>query len=191
MKKVRVREAILLIILLFLVVPGISIYVHFPYLAKAVSGELSAGTWMSGTLLVISASISLCHGLRCGWYPWLIISAFFFILAIDERFMLHEQIKERLIFKWHMESFGIVVYEIPVIAGAFVGIAISFLLWRHLQQSLRVWLVTAIVLGTGSVIFDIFRVGVLVEDLFKLFAELIITCTLLAQFACVSVQKSN
>jgi hypothetical protein len=61
--------------------------------------------------------------------------------------------------------------------------ALSLVIWRQLNHSLRGWLAAAIALGVVSVIFDIFRMGVVPEDLFKLFAELIITCTLLAELS--------
>jgi hypothetical protein len=183
MKNRRSLTAVLFIILLFFVVLGISFFAHWSYPVKAISGESSAGTWMSCALLIISATITLSIGLQRGWYPWLLISAFFFVLAIDERFMLHEQLKERLIFSLQKENLRAWIFEMPVIAGAIFGMALSLVIWRQLNHSLRGWLAAAIALGVVSVIFDIFRMGVVPEDLFKLFAELIITCTLLAELS--------
>jgi hypothetical protein len=48
-----------------------------------------------------------------------------------------------------------------------------------LEGMSRLCLVSAVALGTSSVLIDIFTAGVLWEECFKLLAELLVTCALL------------
>ena len=150
---------------------------HFPQLILA--GESSVATWMSGVLLIMSGSLSLVIGMRKGNGLWYLITAFFFLLAADERFMFHEQFKERIIFSFQPVKASVLVYELPVIAGACLGAVMARLLWRQLRGISRVCLVCAVILGTSSVVIDICTAGVLWEESFKLLAELLVTCALL------------
>jgi hypothetical protein len=150
---------------------------HYP--ALVIAGESSVGTWMSGVLLIISATISLILGMRHGWRPWFVLAAFFFVLALDERFMFHERLKEWIIFSSHTNQTSRWVYELPAIAGALVGVYIAIVLWKYLEGVSRVLLIFAAILGTASVTIDVFAAGVLWEECFKLLGELSITCALL------------
>jgi hypothetical protein len=154
---------------------------QFPLLIMA--GESSVGTWMSGVLLIVSATISLIIGMRQQRQPWYIITVFFMILALDERFMFHEKIKEHLIFSYHQMNLPRFIYEAPVILGACVGAFFTFVLWRNIQGVNRVLLLCAVVLGIASVAIDILAAGVLWEEIFKLIAELLICCALLRKVA--------
>jgi len=159
---------------------AIALNPHYPMLV--IAGESSVGTWLSGVLLIISATVSLITGMRKGWLPWFLVAAFFSVLALDERFMFHERLKEKIIFSYHH---GTVVsrwvYELPVIAGACAGAAIAFLLWRYLHGASRVLLLCAAFLGSASVAIDVLGAGVLWEECFKLLAELLIACVLLRE----------
>lgn len=147
--------------------------------ALAISGEASVGTWLSGVLLVICATLCLVFGMRRGWMPWYILTLFFLALAADERFMFHEGIKERIIFATKVR--GSLMAELPVIIGALVGFGVMFMLWNRLHRTGRVLLVGAVVLGSASVVFDVFHMGAAWEDSFKLFAELLVVCALLRE----------
>jgi hypothetical protein len=151
---------------------------HNPVLILA--GESSPGTWLSGVLLTVAAAIALITGMRRGWFPWYIASVFFFILAADERFMFHERIKEKIIFSSPHET-SRWLYESPVILGACAGIAVTALLWLHLQQTSRILLLLASIAGGVSVGFDITGAGVLWEECLKLLAELLLVCSLLKE----------
>lgn len=150
---------------------------HFPQLVLA--GESSVATWMSGALLIISASLCLVMVMYKGNGLWYILTAFFFLLAADERFMFHEQLKERIIFSFQPSKISALIYELPVIAGACLGAVMARLLWLQLRGMSRVFLLCAVALGILSVVIDIFTAGVLWEEGFKLLAELLVTCALL------------
>jgi hypothetical protein len=147
------------------------------------AGESSPGTWLSGVLLIMAAGTALIIGLRRGWLPWYIASVFFFILAADERFMFHERLKEKIIFSFASSEAPRWLYELPVVLGACAGIALTILLWRHLQPVSRILLALAAIAGSISVGFDIMSAGVIWEDGFKLLAELVLVCTLLREVA--------
>lgn len=148
---------------------------QFPQLV--ITGEASVGTWMSGALLIMSATLCLILVMRAKAFPWLLLATFFFILALDERFMFHEQLKTQLIFSYGLGSRW--MYELPVILGAIVGIFAAGLLWLQLDGTGRALLASAVVLGSISVLLDILASGVLWEECCKLIAELLVTCALL------------
>jgi hypothetical protein len=152
------------------------------YPIRVISGEASVGTWLSGALLVTAAVLSMVAGMRSGGYPWFIFTVFFAILALDERFMFHEHLKERIVFSftaipasWHW------VYELPVLLGAGIGALVAALLWRQFTRSGRILLMCAAVLGSASVAIDVLSLGVFWEDSLKLVAELALTCALLGE----------
>jgi hypothetical protein len=152
---------------------------HYPMFV--IAGESSVGTWMSGVLLVISGTTVSIVGMRQGWFPWLPLSAFFMLLALDERFMFHERWKQRIIFSAHDKNVSRWVYELPVMAGACAGALVAFVLWRYLRGGSRVLLLCASVLGAASVAVDVLAAGVLWEECLKLLAELLMVCALLSR----------
>ncbi|AYB31593.1 hypothetical protein [Chryseolinea soli] len=159
---------------------ALAFYRYYPVLV--IAGESSVGAWMSGVLLVVSATVALIIGVRRDGFVWFLIAAFFFVLALDERFMFHERMKEYIIFHFtHNFVRSRFVNELPVITAAGVGVFVSFMLWRHLHGKNRILLLCAAVLGTASVAFDVLAAGVLWEECFKLLAELIVACALLRE----------
>jgi len=147
---------------------------HFPQLV--IVGESSVGTWMSGVLLVISASASLIIGMRRGDNFWFYMTVFFLVLALDERFMFHEHLKERLIFMGVHWRF---IYELPVMIGAGIGAFVAYRLNARLKGASRLLLYSAVGLGTTSIVIDILSAGVLWEECAKLLAELVMACAVL------------
>lgn len=111
---------------------------------------------------------------------WFCVTVFFFLLALDERFMFHEQIKEFIIFSLHNPTTASRwLYELPVMAGACVGLYIVYVLWPHIPSASRTLLLCATGLGFLSVVFDIQSAGVLWEECFKLIAELLVALAFL------------
>lgn len=153
---------------------------HFP--ANVIAGESSMGTWASGVLLVMCATISLIFAMRRGMFPWMIIALFFLALALDERFMIHEMLKADIIFYYGLNpSKPSLVAELPVIAGALAGFVIALILWYRLSNPGRILLLGAMILGIAAVVIDVFAIGVLWEDSLKVIAELMITIALLRE----------
>ena len=161
----------------FILVVGIAWITHAQFPVYAIVGESSAGTWLSGMLLAFSAAASLILGMRQAEWQWYLITIFFLLLAADERFMFHEQLKEQLIFNDHTRTRWF--YELPVLAGAVIGMFIALMLWRRFLRLSRIFLLAAVVFGILSVSMDVLAVGIFWEDAFKLLGELAVTCALL------------
>jgi hypothetical protein len=161
----------------FGIVLSVAWYKNYYFPVYAISGEASAGTWLSGVLLTMCAATSLSLGVSHAEWRWYMITVFFLILAADEHFMFHEQVKESIIFNDHTRSRW--VYELPVLAGTVLGLLVSLMLWQMLRGSSRYLLLAAVVFGTLSAGMDILAAGVLWEDAFKLLGELAVTCALL------------
>lgn len=153
-----------------------------PYVARVIAGESSVSTWVSGMLLVMSATISLIFAIRRSWFPWSLLTLFFLVLALDERFMFHEDLKNRIIFHYSLDpSKQSIVAELPVILGAIAGLFVVFVLWQRLSRKGKSLIAGAAVVGTVSVVVDVFALGVLLEDSFKVFAELLLVSALLTE----------
>jgi hypothetical protein len=145
-----------------------------------IGGEDSVGSWMSGVLLVISATTTAIMASKRGWWPWMIFSVFFILLAVDENFMIHEAIKRHIVFTT-FESTDHPVYwkgELPVIFAACNGLLVAWIMWKHIDKSVRWMVVTGVIFGTTSVIIDVLSAGVLWEDSCKLIGELSVTSAL-------------
>lgn len=140
--------------------------------ASIVSGEDSFGTWLSGTLLIASATASLLLWKARGPWPWILTSPFFWALALDERFMFHESVKERIQVASAGWPLPIYVSEAPAIGGALLGVAVCFALWRPLRPEGRALLLSGACLGIASVALDVLHRGAFPEDVCKLLGEL-------------------
>jgi hypothetical protein len=173
------RKGVALLLAFFTLVLGVAFYSNCHYPVMVLAGESSTGTWMSGVLLVVSASAALMLGMKKEKVVWFVIATFFLILALDERFMFHEKLKEYIIFSRSTPKPSKLLYELPVIVGAFAGIVIVFLLWKNMNGPGRLILLCATVLGISSVVMDIMATGVFWEECFKLLGELLVSCTLL------------
>lgn len=153
---------------------------HYP--ARALSGETSVGTWLSCALLIAAAVLALVAGMRRGLTPWSLYALFFAFLALDERFMFHEQAKMRIQFgypgvpaAWRWFD------ELPVLLGAVAGALVALHLWKRMGRRGRMLLGCAAVLGSASVAMDVLHAGAMPEDGFKLLAELALVCGLLGE----------
>jgi hypothetical protein len=153
---------------------------NYYYPLLAISGEASVGTWLSGVLLIMSATLSLVTGMDRQPWTWFPVAAFFLILALDERFMFHEQLKEQIIFFTYDRDLPHTLDELPVIVAACMGAGVAFLLWQQLSRGGRILLVCVVTLGLVSVVIDVLATGpVLLEDGSKLLAELLLVCALM------------
>lgn len=113
---------------------------------------------------------------------WGIVTFFFTVLSLDERFMFHEQIKERIIFgSTKIAESGRWIYEFPVLIASGVGIYFSILLWQNLQRHGRILLIWAVFFGSSKVAFDVFCLGAFWEGSFKLLAEFALVCALFGE----------
>lgn len=177
--KISARTAILLLCSFLVLVLAVSFIYNRHYPVTVLAGEDSVGTWMSGVLLIFIAALCLVISMKQRGYPWILFSTFFILLALDERFMFHEQVKEQIIFSFHSITLSRWIYELPVIVGACIGACAALLLWHHLPAKGRILLPIVVILGTLSVIIDVMAKGVFWEECFKLLAELLMACILL------------
>jgi hypothetical protein len=145
-----------------------------------IGGEDSVGSWMSGTLLIISSTTTAIIASKRGWFPWIIFSLFFFLLAIDENFMIHEAIKRQIVFVRY-EASGDPVYwigELPVIIAACIGAVVAWVMWKNVDRQVRWLIITGVFFGAISVTMDVVAFGVLWEDSCKLIGELAVASAL-------------
>ena len=153
---------------------------HYP--ARALSGEASVGTWLSGALLIAASVSALAAGMRRGLIPWSLYGLFFAVLALDERFMFHEQAKTRIQFGYPgIREAWQWVYEVPVLLGAVVGGFLALHLGKRMGRRGRIFLGCAALLGSASVAMDVLHAGAVPEDCLKLLAELALLCGLLGE----------
>jgi hypothetical protein len=147
-----------------------------------IAGENSIGAWLSGAFLIISSTITAVIASRRGWYPWIPFTIFFMLLAIDEKFMIHEAIKRKIVFSNFGKTSEPVYWigEIPVILAACVGAVVAWILWKNVSR--YHWLIAAgVIFGIASVTFDVLTLGVLWEDSFKLIGEMAICSVLVIE----------
>jgi hypothetical protein len=117
-------------------------------------------------LLVISATVCLLTGIRRGGYTWFCMTVFFLVLALDEHFMFHEQLKERLMFMYYLDKNARFLYELPAIIGACTGAFMAYLLWKHLRGGSRLLLLSAVALGTAFVVLSLFALPLVLDARF-------------------------
>jgi hypothetical protein len=123
--------------------------------------------------------------LKRGLIPWSLFAFSFALLALDERFMFHEQLKFRLQFHFPgWVRFGAWIYESPVLMAGCGGLILAISLYRHLQGRARLLLAIAVCLGAVSVAIDVSHTGAFWEDACKLLAEFSLVVALLDAFAC-------
>lgn len=165
------------------IVLGTALYSKHPFAVYALVTESSAGTWVSSMLLVTGATISLIiSSLGKKRTLWLILTVMLFSLAADERFMIHEYLKKMIlfnIFEGDWKRMGR-IDEMPVVLASISGSMLSFWLFRIRQSAVRRVLLAFVVFsGAVSVIFDVFRINPVAEEICKHAAELMLVIWLL------------
>lgn len=165
------------VILFVCTVLGTALYRKYPFVVYALVTESSAGTWISSMLLVAGATIALLiSSLAQKRTLWLFLAVILFLLAADERFMIHEYLKKVILFNvfdgdWKRMG---MIDEIPVVLAAVSGGVLSFWLFRIRQSAVQsLLLACAVSSGAASVILDVFRIIPVAEEIFKHAAELV------------------
>lgn len=180
------KIAIVVLISFFVLVPVIALLLNPYYPVLVIAGESSVGTWMSGAMLVMAATLSLVLAIQKGWSPWVHMSMFFFLLALDERFMFHESIGERLLFAYPESAW---LSQLPVMAAGLAGLWIILFLRRKFLPVNRIFLMLALAMGGVSVVYDLLEAGVLIEEILKLTAELCMVLALTGEIETLEEKK--
>ncbi len=165
----------------------ITVYFKWPWYERAISGEKSPGTWLSSSLLICMGVQSLIIVLifKSSKLWWLMASGFF-LLAADESFLIHENVKETILFEFFNGNFdqmgarGELLIFIYIICGIFL---IYFAIKNIPTLITKILFTSAITIGICSFIFDIFYLNMFLEDLFKILAEIILTITLFMEIS--------
>jgi len=96
--------------------------------------------------------------------------------------MFHEALKQHIIFSYgHGKVPSRWIYELPAIAGAIFGVFIAILLWLRLRAASRPFIMVVAILGAASVTLDVLSASVILEESFKLLAELTMTSILIQE----------
>lgn len=131
---------------------------------RAMLFEDSPTAWLSSVLLAGAALVSLLNGELAApaRWTWRFAAFALALMALDERFMGHERLKEWLLFSvfdGELPRMGW-LGDLPVAIYGLGGLAV---LWRlHARQALgpgRVWLIAAVFLGLAALVFDIAGLG--------------------------------
>lgn len=151
------------------------------------SGEQSIGTWLSELLLAISIGIIICISVQRQRWIWGILALFFLVVAVDERFMIHEQMKQWIILSSHSRlGISSLKKEIAVILGAIIGGGVILCMVVQMSRKNSLFILIAAFWGIVSVVLDIINIWVFYEDASKLLAELFLVLGLLGEIVKVT-----
>jgi hypothetical protein len=190
------RAVITLFCLLSVVFIAAQIVFSWPAYWKYALEESGPLTWLESLLLFLIAVLSfLCAGLEYvggsrDSVRWAVLASAFAALCLDERFAIHERIRDqilapmntRLIFFW--VSPGDIVLLLAMLAGLVFLLFILRMLRE--RQSAMVLFLLAVALSAAAVILDSFDFHRLsVEELrLEQFAEEMIESAAMILFAC-------
>ncbi|HOX43538.1 MAG TPA: hypothetical protein PK668_08070 [Myxococcota bacterium] len=122
--------------------------------------EDSPVAWLTSALFCMTAALALIPAAR-GARPWLhgLVGAWCAAAALDEWFMLHEALKERILFGAYggdLRGMGI-VGDLPLAAFAALGGGLFlWLTWRTPRLAPRVCWLVGLGLGGLALAFDLF-----------------------------------
>jgi hypothetical protein len=151
----------------------------WPFLERAIALEDAPIAWLQSTLLAASAVACLQHSVvtTARRSRWCLVAAALFALALDERFMGHERLKEWI---W-LELFDADSLragrwpDLPILLYAIGGVASVTWIVREIRDRYsRCLLWAAIGCGTVALIIDVSSQTIalqIVEELLEVLAE--------------------
>jgi hypothetical protein len=183
----------------------VSVLLAWPEWWLYINYEKSPLTWFSSVQLlmigVVCLSLVLVEGIRnaarttCGL--WAALGAAFGFLSLDERFQIHERLRE-IVFKPHQigtEIPGVGAGDFLPLLYAAAGLAISWFIWREMARNpiARSFLVVALFFAALSVVIDVQPINTLdimaarreqfFEEIFETLGQMGFLCSFLMQLA--------
>jgi hypothetical protein len=187
---------------ILLVVGGVTagiLLINWPFVERAIALEDAPIAWLQTTAIAASAVACLCHGLlddrrRTGWF---LVALALFAMALDERFMGHERLKEWIwaeVFDGDRVRMG-VWGDMPIAAYGVGGAAVvSWIVRGATNRYAATLLWSAIAAGAAALILDIAANSLWIqvwEELLELLAETLFLIALLALLTCIPRIRAN
>lgn len=204
------RSECVLLVVLWVIVAGCLLFLvaaGWPQYWRFVAAETTPLAWLESVLLVMTAAVAglityleVIEGQRSRRVVqgWLVVALAFLWLALDERFALHERLRDRLLkptgiklLPW-MEAGD---WVIPIYM--FCGLAAVWGIWRLLgrEGASRQFFVAALVLAACAVLMDTIDVRSLDKDKERLLQsveegiEALAMTSFLSSFLCVWMSR--
>jgi hypothetical protein len=169
---------------------------NWPWLELAFATEDAPIAWLQSTVLAASAIVCVAHGATRsrGTLGWSFSALGLFALALDERFMGHERLKEWMwlsIFHGDVQRLWI-WGDAPILANGAIALAAAVWIARQTRSLAAViWLGIAATLGAIALAMDLATTSIVVqiwEELIELTAE---SCLLAAALVSLPAPPSG
>ncbi len=176
------RASACILSLTFAVLAGI-VWAWWPDLAMALALEQSPLAWLQSTLLIACACAA---GMRAmagtGQTRWCTLALLLVLAALDERFMLHEQLQEFIVYRWFdgAPQGGRWAAALTLLYGAVGLMAIAWLRASVSRPAWR-WVLAALSVGLSAIGFDVAFDSVTMqvyEEVLEVSAEALLLCGL-------------
>lgn len=163
------------VVVVWLLAPAVLAAARWPRWWSWIAPELTPMTWLQSVVLVLAAagSLMVAHVLRRATsapvLPWWLLACGFSVLALDERFAVHERVRDSV-----LAPRGITLPFLPWVAPgdflvmgmAVAGLAVLPMVWRAMtpeplaRRALTVGVLMALVaVGTDSIDPSTWSVG--------------------------------
>jgi hypothetical protein len=167
------------VIAVIAIVTGAILVLHWPWLELAFAAEHAPIAWVQSTVLAASAVACLAHALTRsrGTRGWSLSAMGLFALALDERFMGHERLKEWIwleIFDGDVRRLWI-WGDLPVLVNGLIALGAAIWIVRQTRsRAAALWIALAVLLGAVALAMDLATTSLTVqtwEELVELAAE--------------------
>ena len=176
MKSTKLAAGVLVVIA---TVTTAIVWLNWPWLELAFGVEEAPIAWLQSIVLAASAVACLAHALTRsrGTLGWSLSALGLFALALDERFMGHERLKEWIwleIFEGDVKRLWL-WGDLPIVVNAAIALTAAFWVARATRSVAAViWLCAAATFGAIAVAMDLATTSIVVqvwEELIELTAE--------------------
>jgi hypothetical protein len=179
-----VRLTIAMLTIVFTITIAV-VFAEWPFIERAIALEDAPIAWLQSTLIVASAVTCLCRGIMSGRPAWNAIAAALLVLALDERFMGHERLKEWIWLEFFDADWSRAGRwpDVPMLFVAAVGAAVVTWITREIPAGYPAGLMwAALAAGAAALAMDVVWQTLemqLWEELLELLAETLFFTSLL------------